>query len=149
MPSRLVPLLLLAAAFAFACGPRSHSTETSARNHAAGGPPVATSFDVNTDGDVTFAFHVTNNADKRMELRFPSGQTHEIVVLDGLDRVVWRWSEGRMFTQALQNRVLERDETLSYEATWNPAELHGRFVAVASLRSVNHPIEERIPFTLP
>ncbi|MEO6445907.1 MAG: BsuPI-related putative proteinase inhibitor [Gemmatimonadaceae bacterium] len=80
MPSRLVPLLLLAAAFAFACGPRSHSTETSARNHAAGGPPVATSFDVNTDGDVTFAFHVTNNADKRMELRFPSGQTHEIVV---------------------------------------------------------------------
>lgn len=149
MRSRLVPVLLFAAVLAFACGPRSHSAETTARTHVGGGPPVASSFDLQLDDRVRFAFHITNNANKRLELTFPSGQTHDIVVLDGEGREVWRWSEGRMFTQALQNHVLESDETLSYKAAWRPATAHGTFVAVASLRSVNHPLEQRISFTLP
>ena len=105
MRSRLVPVLLLAAVLAFACGPRSHSAETTARTHVGGGPPVASSFDLQLDDRVRFAFHITNNANKRLELTFPSGQTHDIVVIDGGGREVWRWSEGRMFTQALQSRV--------------------------------------------
>jgi hypothetical protein len=84
------------------------------------GPPVVSSFDVSTQGDVRFALHVTNNAGKRMELTFPSGLTHDIVVLDDLGREVWRWSEGRMFTQTLQNRILDASETVSYAAEWQP-----------------------------
>ena len=64
-------------------------------------------------------------------------------------REVWRWSEGRMFTQTLQNHILERDETVSYGAQWRPDALHGSFVAVASLRSENYPIEQRVHFVLP
>ena len=142
----LLPLLALTTA---ACGPRSRTAEPAARKRVAGGPPVASSLDVQLSDDVRFAFHVTNNATKRLELTFPSGLTHDLVVLDEGGREVWRWSEGRLFTQTLQNRVLDTNETVSYSAEWSPAERHGTFTAVAQLNSENYPIEQRVRFTLP
>ncbi len=150
MTTRLVPLLLLAAAVAYACSPRLHSTELApVRKHSPNAPALDAALDVDVEQRVRFALRVTNNADKRVELTFPSGQTHDLVVLDQEGKVVWRWSEGRVFTQALQNRLLASDETLSYEASWSPSAKHGTFVAVASLRSQNHPVEQRVQFTLP
>lgn len=143
--SVILPIVLLASA----CGPRSHSAEPATRKRAVGGPPIASSLDVGLLGDVSIAFHVTNNAEKRLELTFPSGLTHDITIVDEGGREVWRWSDGRMFTQSLQNRVLETDETLSFNASWHPETSHGSFVAVASLKSENHPIEQRVRFTLP
>lgn len=99
--------------------------------------------------NVEFVLHITNNAQKKLELTFPSGQNYDVTVLDSVGREVWRWSSGRMFTQALQNHVLEANETLTYEAAWNPESMRGAFVAVASLRSENHPLERRVPFSLP
>ena len=149
MHPRLVSVLLVAAALAFACGPRSHTAEPSRRAApASGGPVVVSSLNVKVNSEVAFAFHVTNNAVKSLELTFPSGQTHEITVLDSLGREVWRWSEGRLFTQALQNRVLGSSETLTYEAHWQPPHA-GHYVAVASLMSTNHPLEQRLEFDLP
>jgi hypothetical protein len=150
MSTRLIPLLLLAAAVAFACGPRLYSKESGpVRKHSADSPAIGATLDVKVKDRVSFALRVTNNAEKRLELTFPSGQTHDIVVLDQAGHEVWRWSEGRMFTQALQNRLLATDETLSYQASWSPSANHGTFVAVASLRSENHPLEQRVQFTLP
>lgn len=154
MPSRLIPALLLAAALAFACGPRSRANETAARAPKAstlepGAPPLTSDLDVRIGEQIRFALRVTNQAAKRLELTFPSGQTHDIVVLDTIGREVWRWSAGRMFTQALQNRVLDRSETASYDGAWSPEAQHGTFTAVVSLRSENHPLEQRIRFTLP
>lgn len=141
----LIPVLLVASA----CDPRSRSAEPTTRKRIAGGPPVATSLDVTLGSDVSFALHVTNNAAKRLELTFPNGLTHDIVVMDEAGREIWRWSEGRMFTQTLQNRVLETDETVSYNGSWRPESAHGTFVAVASLNSENHPVEQKIRFSLP
>lgn len=141
----LIPLLVITSA----CGPRARSAEPAARKRVAGGPPVASSLDVRLADEVRFAFHVTNNATKRLELNFPNGLTHDIVVLDEGGREVWRWSAGRMFTQTLQNRVLETDETVSYSGSWRPQAAHGTFVAVASLNSEDHPVEQRVRFSLP
>ena len=41
-----------------------------------------------------------------VELDFPDGQTHDFVVLDAAGSEVWRWSDGRMFTQAHAEQVL-------------------------------------------
>ena len=101
------------------------------------------------DGAVTLTFHVTNNSDKHLELLFPSGQTHDFVVLDSAGRAVWRWSADRMFTQALQNQLLESGETTTFDGRWEPGALRGRFTAVATLKSENHPIESRVEFSLP
>jgi hypothetical protein len=151
-----VPLTLLAlSVLAFACGPRSRSegnTASAESTRRASAPvnadtPLAPSLDVRVDGRVEFRFAVTNEGKKKLELMFRDGQTHEVVVLDTLGREVWRWSDGRLFTQAIQNRVLRQSDQLRYAETWkDPAP--GTYVAVARLEAMNHPVEERVRFTV-
>ena len=95
-----------------------------------------------------FALSVTNNTAKSVELLFPSGQVVDFVVTDTIGRVVWRWSDGRVFTQALQSQVLGSTESKTFSGEWKPDTLRGAFIAIASLRSDNHPVEQRTRFEL-
>jgi len=149
MRFRYVLPLLVASALALAYGSPSpsHSYEPS-RHHRAVRDTIAASLDVTVGETVKFAFHVTNSSAKRVELRFPSGQTHELVVLDPQGREVWRWSRGRMFTQSMQNKVLGTSDTLTFTETWHP-EHPGAYTVVASLLSQNFPTEQRTEFSLP
>jgi hypothetical protein len=152
MRSRLLVLLLCAGALVLACGPRAHSNEAStAASHATdnGGKVLATSLNVSVERGVQFAFHVTNNTEKGIELRFPSSQTHDFVVLDSVGREVWRWAGSRMFTSAMQTRMLGARETMKVEEDWDPAGKKGKFTVVAKLTSRNHPLEEKAEFVLP
>ena len=155
MNTRLVVPLLCAAAIAFACGPRAVSSTPADAPPAAtqpresDAPPLASSLDISVRDGVKLAFHATNRGGRRVELVFPSGQTHDFAILDSSGSEVWRWSNGRLFTQALQNRVLAPGETLTYEERWAPGDRRGTFVAVATLRSSSHPVETRVEFTLP
>jgi hypothetical protein len=81
-------------------------------------------------------------------MRFPSGQTHDVVVLDTTGREVWRWSSGRVFTQVLQNKVLRATDTLAFGERWKDPP-RGQYVAVARLASANYPVEERAAFVVP
>lgn len=82
---------------------------------------------------VEFAFTVENDGDAAVEVRFPNGQVADVEVSPrGSDDPVWRWSDDRMFTQALQTESLEPGETLRREFTWDEPE-PGSYVAVASL----------------
>ena len=110
------------------------------------GSPIAAVLDVRIRDGIEFGFRVTNNEKGKVELMFPSGQTHDFVVIDSVGREVWRWSEGRMFTQALQNRVLESNASVSWAAAWRSEVPPGRYVAVATLLSENKPLEERVEF---
>jgi hypothetical protein len=145
----LVPLLVAAAlAFAYASPSPSHSYEPAPVRHRSVRDTIAASLDVKVGESVKFAFHVTNSSAKRVELRFPSGQTHDLVVLDVQGREVWRWSRGRMFTQSMQNKILGVSDTLTFTETWHP-EHAGTFTAVAVLLSQNFPTEQRVEFSLP
>lgn len=154
--SRLFVAILGAAALVFATGPRSHS-ETAAAPPAASArrvkgeatPALAATLRISVDDQVRFDYVVTNTTTKQLEVRFPNGRTHDFVILDSLEREVWRWSEGRMFTQSLQNRLLSGGETLSYEDRHPAAALRGRYTAVAELASMNFPIQTRVPFVVP
>jgi hypothetical protein len=152
MALRLIPAFALAAAIVYACGPRSHSSEAPERSRSVSGPSIVTTLDVRQRGhQLAFTLRVTNNAKKKLELVFPSGQTHEVVVFDAVGEEVWRWSDGRMFTQALQNRVLAAGDTLTLEMIWTPKEASSgsTMTAVATLLSDNHPLEQRTDFVIP
>ena len=149
MNGRVSFVMLVVAVLAFACT-RSRTGESLAttKSHHKKGAAVASSLDVRVNDHVRFALHVMNEGDKKVELNFESGKTHDIEVLDASGRQVWRWSEGRMFTSAYQNRVLRSDDTLSFSEAWTkPAP--GRYVAVARLVSQNYPMEQRVEFAIP
>jgi intracellular proteinase inhibitor BsuPI len=98
---------------------------------------------------VRFTFNVANAGTRRVEVKFPSGQTHDIVVLDSVGRELWRWAEGRMFTEARQYRAIGGGDSLVLEDGWDRPAASGKLVAVALLKSTNYPIEHRVEFTLP
>ena len=161
MKSRFAITLLCVGAVAFACGPRARNdanttsattTLASARSVRQQGAPHATqskssitaAFDVTRDAaTIRFALQVVNSGKKSIELTFPSGQTHDFVVLDSTGTEVWRWGTGRLFTQALQNKLLSRGESLAMTESWDAPTLKpGRYTVVATLKSENYPVRE-------
>ncbi len=103
--------------------------------------------DIHVKDVVTFTFTVTNSTTEHVELTFYNGQTADVVVHDdtGGDRdreagdgelrdAVWRWSDGRMFTQAIRNSTLAPGEEAREEMIWeNPTP--GSYTAVATLEA--------------
>ncbi len=104
--------------------------------------------DVQLRDGVEFDLSLLNDSGKRVELDFTSGKTHDFVVLDARGREVWRWSEGRMFTQAMRNRLLDVRDTAHWSERWDAA-APGAYTVVAMLTAANHPVEQRVDFRVP
>ena len=163
-PSRVAIALLCAGALAFACGPRGHSEAVSTTSLTTAAPVVlqggprghsedrrlASNLDVKLERDgARFALHVMNATKKHIELSFPNGQTHEFVVVDSVGREVWRWSSSRLFTQAVQNKLLAGGESMNVSERWQHSREHGKYTVIATLNSTNFPVQERAEFALP
>ena len=162
-PSRVAIALLCAGALAFACGPRTHSEAASTASLATAAPvlqqgtphtrtdgALASNVDIKLERDgVRFALVLTNETKKHVELTFPNGQTHEFVVVDSIGREVWRWSATRLFTQAVQNKLLSGGETMRYSEQWPHPAQRGKYSVIATLNSTNFPLQQRAEFLLP
>lgn len=170
MSSRIFIPFLCVGAVIFACGPRTNNEAATLRKDslasasrvatvAQQGQPQAarrTAKQVNADlyvrtsgKAVSFSLHVVNNTKKGVELTFPTGQTHDFVVLDSTGRALWRWAEGRMFTQTLRNKLLGRGESFELEAEMKRAPLPpGRYTARAVLTSQNYPLVREAAFVV-
>ncbi len=154
MKGRIIFGLMCVAVLAFACGPRPATGDVAATARApraraaANGPALTSTLAVvdNRNG-VALNFRVVNAGTKRLEVNFPNGQTHEVIVVDSLGNEVWRWSKGRMFTQSLQNKVMHSADTLDYDALWKNAPA-GKYTAIATLASENFPVEQRTEFVV-
>ncbi|MBA3975992.1 MAG: hypothetical protein C0504_17435 [Candidatus Solibacter sp.] len=55
-----------------------------------------------------------NTTPDPVKLEFPSGQLYELVLWNGQGKVVWRYSDGRAFTQAFHSLAVSKGER-----TWN------------------------------
>jgi hypothetical protein len=174
MNTRLIISLLCAGALAFACGPRSRSEApttlasalpihtadvraavnsvvgTSHKQKAAKADArIDTKLNVSIEQhDVRLALDVRNVGGKHAELTFPSGQSYDFVVVDSLGKEVWRWSHHRMFTQGVQNKQLGSGESLQVAETWKQGARPGRYTAIATLKSTNFPVEQRVEFVM-
>ena len=87
--------------------------------------------DAGVDGAVKFEFSVRNTGDSPVELQFRSGKVADVAVFDDGEEV-WRWSDGRMFTQALHSQTLDPGESDSHQFTWNDPE-PGTYTAEGTL----------------
>ena len=156
MTNRLILPLLIAASVAFARGTFAHDDSKPLAKKSASMEKkqvLATTLEVSRPkGDaerVKFALAVKNNTAKMVEIHFPDGQTHDFVVTDSEGKEVWRWSEGRMFTQAMKSKTLKGHDETVFEESWDTKGKHGAFTAVAILKSQNYPIETSVQFVLP
>jgi len=160
MKTRVIATLFTCGLVAFACGPRTRSSESSATSvtvrhkHAPLSAPLVAKLGIDlgdsTDREVKFDLAVTNASTKGVEIDFPTAMTHDFAVLDSTGTEVWRWSTTRMFTSALLTRPLGVDDAHVYEEGWTPEnDAHGRYTVVATQVSSNYPLEQRAEFTLP
>ena len=102
--------------------------------------------EVESGDPVTFALTVTNAGDDPRELTFRSGLDADFAVSrDGEE--CWRWSDGRMFTQALRTETVAPGESRTYTETWEPPE-SGTYTAVASLNTMETTVEEHAEFVI-
>ncbi len=61
----------------------------------------------------------TNKREEPMELHFNSAQQHDFIAKDAQGRVVWRWGEDQMFTQALSQKTLAPGESYEIQEQWD------------------------------
>jgi hypothetical protein len=88
-----------------------------------------------TDDAVAFAFAVTNTGTDPAALTFPSGEVVDVAVHHE-DTEIWRWSEGRMFTQALQTERVDPGDSLRRTVRWDDPR-SGTYVATATLEATD------------
>lgn len=104
--------------------------------------------DVTVDRDrVEFALTVTNADTEPVELPFASGQIADFAV-SADEAEVWRWSEGRMFTQVQQSETLAPGEAFTRSATWSDPS-PGEYTVEASLATIRPTVEKRRRFRVP
>ena len=152
MHSRLIIALLTAGGIAFACGPRPFESEAASAPAApvrrpAAAAALATTLELSVAEGVDLRLHVTNTSGRKLEMTFPTGQTHDFYILDATGREVWRWSTGRMFTQGVQKKLVDGGSTLSFGDKWAGPVAGGTYTAVAVLMSSSHPTEQRVEFS--
>jgi hypothetical protein len=76
---------------------------------------------------VTFGVVAENRGRQSARLVFPTGQSFDLVVSrDG--REVWRWSAGRVFTQAVREEEVRPGERRAERITWPGTDQQGQAV---------------------
>ncbi|MEF8853513.1 MAG: BsuPI-related putative proteinase inhibitor [Haloarculaceae archaeon] len=99
------------------------------------------------DDAVDFAFAAENAGDEPVDLTFRNGMTADVVVYDG-DTEVWRWSDGRMFTQAVRTETLAPGGSTTANLTWGEPS-PGTYTAEASLAATEVDAVARTGFDVP
>ncbi|MRX73484.1 hypothetical protein GJU40_15175 [Bacillus lacus] len=81
---------------------------------------VQLSVDAREDSEqVRFAIDLLNQTEEEVTFEFRSGMRYEIRVLNEDGKEVYRYSKGRMFTQAIEYVTLGPGESETYVETWN------------------------------
>lgn len=68
---------------------------------------------------VQFVIKLFNNTDSGKNIEFRSSQKYEIYVMNSQGKEVYRYSRGRMFTQAIETMHLPSGESRTWKETWD------------------------------
>jgi len=113
---------------------------------------------------VIFNLELTNHLPEVMELPFGSGQQFELVVRDEKNEEVYRYSDGKAFTQALVYKRINPGEALRWQDQWDLRDKKGNVVSPGRYRAEieilvipeedrvkieDHQLRTTIEFTLP
>ena len=98
-----------------------------------------------TDAAVEFTLTVRNTGAEPVELEFRSSKTADFAVDSAAE--IWRWSDERMFAQAVRVETIAPDESVSQTASWeNPPP--GDYTVTATLAATDTALARRAEFTV-
>jgi hypothetical protein len=131
-----VRALIVIVAVLAVCASCAGSSEVSGDRRVVGG--VSMTFTVRparveVGKTVIFTLRMNNIAGRPAELTFPTGKQYDFWVTRG-SREVWRWSDDRLFTQAVEKRTIGPQDTLSLSESW-VAKDAGHFVVHGQLHA--------------
>ncbi|MGG3573344.1 BsuPI-related putative proteinase inhibitor [Bacillus gobiensis] len=94
------------------------------------------------NGEVEFIMALKNNRNEDVEFTFNTGQRFELVVYDEKGEQKYRYSKGKMFTQAFQSIVLKPSEVYEFTDVWKtenlePGEYKATVTFLGKSESVN------------
>lgn len=113
--------------------------------------------DLQVDVNVTaqqaeFIITLINHTNELKKLEFPTNQKYEIIVKDESDREVYRYSEGKMFTQAIEIALIKQGEKIEWHEMWEFSDGNskpGKYVAEVSIvANENKQLVKKLPFTI-
>ncbi|MFD1017826.1 BsuPI-related putative proteinase inhibitor [Thalassobacillus hwangdonensis] len=98
---------------------------------------------------VLFDFSLTNEAEETYKLGFSSGQKYEIIVTDANGKEVYKYSDGKMFTEALEYVTFNGGDTQEFQEEWTEGVVPGNYEAMITIKvmSINDQPLESEPFT--
>ena len=67
-------------------------------------------------GRLHITLTVTNDGDAPYVIEHKDGQEYEFILFDKRGKILWRWSDGRTFTQALSTSTVDAHRSVTYEA---------------------------------
>jgi Intracellular proteinase inhibitor len=92
------------------------------------------------DRQAKIAITLTNHTNELKKLEFPTSQKYEIIITDENNREVYRFSEGKMFTQAFEYALIKQGESIKWEEIWdysNQEIAPGKYVVETKITPTN------------
>ncbi len=75
---------------------------------------------------IRFDMTLLNPTAQTQNYEYPSGQSYEVDVLSRDGRLLWRWSQGQMFTLMIRGRRLPAGESERFFTLWNARKADGK-----------------------
>lgn len=95
---------------------------------------TAGSFEIK-DGKAVFDFELTNHYSQSKELQFSSGQQFEVTITDEGGKEVYKFSDGKFFTQALIFKNIEPGESIKWRDSWSMTNKEGEKLTSGEFRA--------------
>ena len=96
---------------------------------------------------VRVTLEVTNRSPETVRLTFLTGQRFDLSLRNVSGREVWRWSDGRLFMQALGEEVLKPSPgVLRFDATIPAPRGEGRYTLHGKITATNLTLRASAPF---
>ncbi|WP_191562339.1 BsuPI-related putative proteinase inhibitor [Metabacillus idriensis] len=106
--------------FLVGCGQSSEKDDSEEVSGNVETKEVQFTVDVKESGEnVQFEMTLKNNTEEEKNFEFRSGQKYDIIVLDKNGAEVYKYSKGRMFTQAIQYLNLLPGKSQTWQETWD------------------------------
>ncbi|KKI93593.1 hypothetical protein WQ54_03000 [Bacillus sp. SA1-12] len=68
---------------------------------------------------VEFLMTVTNHSTETKKLKFSTSQKYEIIVKDANEQEVYRYSQGKMFAQVMEDALIKPEESKQWNEVWD------------------------------